>query len=105
MQDFNRAAVRCGSTPDLTVRPLMSAFTGCGHNANSGFVSTVPRYASSKQRDYVMTLADHPATDEPHRRPKAHKAPGGRAPYGTEVQDDERHSDMPLFQDYFFEVP
>jgi len=83
----------------------MSAFTGCGHNANSGFVSTVPRYASSKQRDYVMTLADHPATDEPHRRPKAHKAPGGRAPYGTEGQDDERHSDMPLFQDYFFELP
>ena len=52
----------------------------------------------SKQRDYVMTLAGHPATDGPQRRPKAHKAPGGRAPYGTEVQDDERHSDMPLFQ-------
>ena len=34
----------------------------------------------SKQCDYVMTLAGHPATDGPHRRPKAHKAPGGGRP-------------------------
>jgi hypothetical protein len=32
VHDFGRAAVRCGSTPEVAVWALMSAFAGSGHS-------------------------------------------------------------------------
>jgi hypothetical protein len=42
MQNFAPALDHSGSAPDLALWALMSASTGSGHNAKSGFISTVP---------------------------------------------------------------
>ena len=61
LRDFKPAYVGSGSKRELAFFELMSAFTSCGHNAKSGFVSTVPERGHGMRplRSFIDTNTTH----------------------------------------------
>ena len=58
VRHFDPAYVGLGQNPKSTVFGLMSASTGCGHDAKSGFVSTVQK-SGCEQVQLKAALFDH----------------------------------------------
>jgi len=66
MQYLDPANDRDGSQPELPSTGLMSALASCGHNAKSGFVSTVPLAVVSRcSKQHRHSISSSAAADSP----------------------------------------
>src|SRR6516162_6054865 len=71
VRHFDPAYVGLGQNPKSTVFGLMSALASCGHNAKSGFVSTVPAADVSRCSKMILPEKEPQVTQRPRRRAPA----------------------------------